>query len=177
MATSHATNPFTIMESVVTDSTENRKPQEECMEDDDENDTTCCTTTTCPLFMDGLPQNFQQNTQLAAIASLLEDHIQEEKEAAADKKEPSAVYRCVLNRDRKISRQRNKPAVVKKAASTAAKSSSYRKNLRSKPKTNSSAISSSKREYSTDPTISSGVKSHNTASIGDTTLFLSMWKI
>jgi len=30
----------------------------------------------CPLFMDGLPSNFAQNPQLAAIASLLEDDVE-----------------------------------------------------------------------------------------------------
>jgi hypothetical protein len=33
---------------------------------------------TCPLFMDGLPSNFNQNPQLSALASLLEDEIREE---------------------------------------------------------------------------------------------------
>ena len=36
------------------------------------------TTSDCPLFMDGLPSNFAQNSSLAAIASLLNDDEEEE---------------------------------------------------------------------------------------------------
>ena len=32
----------------------------------------------CPLFMDGLPSDFNQNSQLAALASLLDDEVREE---------------------------------------------------------------------------------------------------
>ena len=59
------------------------------MQDGDETDENN-NDTFCPLFMDGLPQNFADNPQLAAIASLLEESDDDE-----NIRKPSAIQRGV----------------------------------------------------------------------------------
>lgn len=149
----------------------NTQPLQTSM-DEDENDTTTAATA-CPLFMEGLPRNFAQNSQLAAIASLLEDNVNEEEDATTTKpKTTQGVYQCVLNRHRnkrKTTQQRhNKPSVVKRSA--AKSKSSYKKHNRTRPMAKKKASTSGSGG-------ASQTQSNNSASIGETTLFLNMWKL
>lgn len=149
------------------------QPPQQSM-NDVENDTTSSTAAmACPLFMEGLPRNFAQNSQLAAIASLLEENVNEEEDATTTKpKTTQGVYQCVLNRHRNkrktSSHQRNKPSVVKRSA--AKPKSSYKKHQRTRPATK-------KKASTTASSGASQTQSNNNASIGETTLFLNMWKL
>jgi hypothetical protein len=138
---------------------------------------TSSTAMTCPLFMQGLPRDFESNPQLAAIASLLEDTVQEETNDDDDgddvthiKRPDTKVYQCVWNRNRVLN-QRNRPgygtakrsfaASSRKHRSRASQHSPYPKCRASGSKTNSPGNDGKKQNVS----------------IGETTLFLNMWKL
>lgn len=51
--------------------------------DDDKNEETC------PLFMEGLPQNFSSNPHLAALSSLIDEEEDDAKQEATDENLPT----------------------------------------------------------------------------------------
>eukprot|EP00429_Kryptoperidinium_foliaceum_P011328 CAMPEP_0176004154 /NCGR_PEP_ID=MMETSP0120_2-20121206/1544_1 /TAXON_ID=160619 /ORGANISM="Kryptoperidinium foliaceum, Strain CCMP 1326" /LENGTH=140 /DNA_ID=CAMNT_0017336821 /DNA_START=83 /DNA_END=505 /DNA_ORIENTATION=+ len=62
--------------------------------DDHDDNSSSSSAPWCPLFMEGLPSNFNANPHLAAIASLLDD----DGEAAKDNKEHFAEKRSAATR-------------------------------------------------------------------------------
>mmetsp|Transcript_28343 Transcript_28343/g.53269 ORF Transcript_28343/g.53269 Transcript_28343/m.53269 type:complete len:173 (-) Transcript_28343:112-630(-) len=114
-----------------------------CENDEGEDD-----EVTCPLFMEGLPRNFSKNTQLAAIASLLEDSVSEDT---------SSPDEAEHDRNDKGIQSNPWQAKIKKRGND-------RTNRRQRKHT----------PYPI-PIRKSAVKSKG--SVGETTLFLNMWKL
>ena len=82
-------------------------------DDDDDGDGALC-----PLFMEGLPRNFADNPQLAAIASLLEESDDEKHKPAAiqhDKPKPVSGGGKARNRKSRSSRSHKPYSNPKKA--------------------------------------------------------------
>ena len=104
-------------------------------------------TIDCPLFMDGLPKDFQSNPHLAAIASLLDD---EETSTTDDKKTPHDFHT-------------NPPPPSKSRGREArAKSRSLRRIAISSP-------------Y--QPAVATKPSTDKAPSLGEAQLFLNMWKL
>jgi hypothetical protein len=113
---------------------------------------------TCPLFMEGLPRNFDSNPHLAAIASLLEDTEEEEEEAEkeADGNDVNAI------KEHSFSNQRTNSSLLQGHPTAGGK-----------VKRQSCRSSRSHKPY-TMPKQESKKKS---ATVGEAQLFLNMWKL
>jgi hypothetical protein len=138
--------------------------------------------TSCALFMQGLPRNFSTNTQLAAIASLLEDTVPEEIISPDDDKymkqttkktlitsrkttKTQYIYKCVGKRYNKYSKLHRPPIPRKQQLGSHNKKS---------PKTQTPFPIESRESVTTTITSSSKPK---TTLVGEATLYLNMWKL
>ena len=106
-------------------------------------------TIDCPLFMDGLPKDFESNPQLAAIASLLDDEETSTKDDKKEAEKPPDDFHT------------NPKSPLKSRGSEARAKSRSRRQI---------AISSPYQQ----PTKSSTAKK---PSLGEAQLFLKMWKL
>jgi hypothetical protein len=105
---------------------------------------------TCPLFMEGLPPDFETNPGLSAIASLLNDDQQDEEHEDPKKKSEEAIS---LD---------NKP-IPRPGGGKAQRKSTRRKDRPSKPYERTSH--------------SSGPTRKDSSTMGEAQLFLKMWKL
>jgi hypothetical protein len=158
------------------------------MEDhDDDGDSN---TSVCPLFMQGLPQNFSTNPQLAAIASLLEDAVQEEEEEK--QQHPSSVDHCNTDSfgERKTtdSKKYVYKCVDKKYAKAKRVKYSYtNSNTRTNHPPKQLKTTTTRTPFPTPtrkgPASSASTSTNNSnnqlksSSVGETMLFLNMWKL
>ena len=106
------------------------------------------TTSDCPLFMDGLPSNFAQNSSLAAIASLLNDDDQKEGKEC----------------NKKTVSQSNSSVHLQSGGGKVKKTTGNKHNNHNPY---------SKDKNSTD----NGGKDKKKASLGEAQLFMNMWKL
>ena len=106
------------------------------------------TTSDCPLFMDGLPSNFAQNSSLAAIASLLNDDGEEEGKEC----------------NKKTVSQSNSSVHLQSGGGKVKKTTGNKRNNHNPY---------SKDKNSTD----NGGKDKKKASLGEAQLFMNMWKL
>ena len=109
------------------------------------------TTSDCPLFMDGLPSNFAQNSSLAAIASLLNVDDEEEEE-----EEGKECNKKTVPQSNTIQLQSGGRKVKKTTGNKRNNHNPY-----------------SKDKNSTD----NGGKDKRKASLGEAQLFMNMWKL
>ena len=109
------------------------------------------TTSDCPLFMDGLPSNFAQNSSLAAIASLLNVDDEEEEE-----EEGKECNKKTVPQSNTIQLQSGGGKVKKTTGNKRHNHNPY-----------------SKDKNSTD----NGGKDKRKASLGEAQLFMNMWKL
>lgn len=108
-------------------------------------------TSDCPLFMDGLPSNFAQNSSLAAIASLLNVDDEEEEE-----EEGKECNKKTVPQSNTIQLQSGGGKVKKTTGNKRHNHNPY-----------------SKDKNSTD----NGGKDKRKASLGEAQLFMNMWKL
>ncbi len=124
----------------------------------------------CPLFMEGLPRDFATNPQLAAIASLLDDDVREETASAKEEEEENEVATIVNN-----THSKNAPSIQKDR--TQSQSMSSRKHLSHSGKARTRCR---KQRASPYPRLQDRKNDKETAkksaSVGEITLFMNMWK-
>ena len=127
----------------------------------------------CPLFMEGLPRDFATNPQLAAIASLLDDEVREET-TPSQEDENDNVTATVNNKknrnsknlpsSQKYSTQLQQSKSSKSYTTHSGKARNRRRKQRATPYPK---LQDRKNEKQ------AGNKS---ASVGEITLFMNMWK-
>lgn len=121
----------------------------------------------CPLFMEGLPRDFATNPQLAAIASLLDDNVREETAPAEEENEVATI---VNNTNSK-----NAPSIQKRGTQSQSKSSN-------KYASHSGKARNRRRKQRASPypqlqdRKNDKQQAKKSASVGEITLFMNMWK-
>lgn len=123
----------------------------------------------CPLFMEGLPRDFATNPQLAAIASLLDDNVREETEPANEEEENKVA--TIINN----THSKNTPSTQKDRAQSQSISSVKNRNRSGKARNQRR-----KQRASPYPRLQDRKNDKETgkksASVGEITLFMNMWK-
>jgi hypothetical protein len=163
-------------------------------DDDNDNDNDSDETNICPLFMNGLPRNFASNPQLAAIASLMNDDdddgdcVQEDKEQNnsdndCDNDECNTKNHNILDHKKEKNTSGSTPLTVTTGnragrynASSSLSSSKYRRRRqnRASPYPQQKSLSKNNNNDNDDD---KRPKTTKGASVGETTLFLNMWKL
>lgn len=121
----------------------------------------------CPLFMEGLPRDFATNPQLAAIASLLDDNVQEETAPAEEENEVATI---VNNTNSK-----NAPSIQKHGTQSQSKASNKHANHSGKARNRRRKQRASPYPRLQDRKNDKQLAKKN-ASVGEITLFMNMWK-
>ena len=117
----------------------------------------------CPLFMEGLPRDFATNPQLAAIASLLDDNVREETAPAEEENEVATIDRNNVPSIQKHGTQsQSKPS--NEYVSHSGKARNRRRKQRASPYPRLQDRKNDKQP------------AKKSASVGEITLFMNMWK-